>query len=138
MKQSIKPIIWGPHGWEFMHYVSFGYPDNPSNKDKNDYKTFYYSLQNILPCEKCSENYKLNLIHDPIDNHLDSRDSLIKWVIDIHNKVNKETGEKVLNYEEAISLYSNEESSFIENCVKLTIVLLIILIIYLFSKSKFI
>ena len=42
MKNSIKPNIWGPFGWKFMHYVSFGYPDKPTTQDKQNYKNFYY------------------------------------------------------------------------------------------------
>ena len=41
MKNSIKPSIWGPHGWKFLHYVSLGYPDSPSYEDKSNYKQFY-------------------------------------------------------------------------------------------------
>ena len=58
MKNSIKPKIWGPHGWKFLHYVSLGYPEKPTDKEKIYYKNFYYSLQNVLPCEKCAQNYK--------------------------------------------------------------------------------
>ena len=68
-KNSLKPKIWGPHGWKFMHFVSLGYPDNPTDQDKQNYKNFYYSLQHILPCEKCAQNYKHNLAKYPIDNH---------------------------------------------------------------------
>ena len=91
MKNSIKPKIWGPHGWKFLHYVSLGYPEKPTDKEKIYYKNFYYSLQNVLPCEKCAQNYKKNIIEYPIDNHLQNRDSLVKWVIDIHNKVAEES-----------------------------------------------
>ena len=42
MKDSIKPNIWGPHGWKFLHYVSLGYPENPTPEDKINYKNFYY------------------------------------------------------------------------------------------------
>ena len=50
MTNSIQPKLWGPHGWKFMHYISLGYPINPTSKDKINYKNFYYSLQDILPC----------------------------------------------------------------------------------------
>ena len=30
MTNSLKPKIWGPHGWKFLHYVSLGYPEKPS------------------------------------------------------------------------------------------------------------
>jgi len=40
MKHSIKPNIWGPHGWKFMHYVSLGYPVNPTESEKQNYKNY--------------------------------------------------------------------------------------------------
>ena len=41
-KKVITPDIWGPHGWKFLHYLSFGYPMNPTTEQKNQYKTFFY------------------------------------------------------------------------------------------------
>ena len=77
MKNSLKPTIWGPHGWKFLHYVSLGYPEKPTMNDKNNYKNFYYSLQYILPCEKCTQNYQKNISEYPIDNHLSNKDSTL-------------------------------------------------------------
>ena len=57
-KSSIKPSIWGPHGWKFMHYVSLGYPSNPTEEDKKNYKTFYI-LYNI----SCLVRNVLIIIH---------------------------------------------------------------------------
>ena len=135
MKNSIKPKIWGPHGWKFLHYVSLGYPDKPTDKEKMYYKNFYYSLQNVLPCEKCAQNYKKNIIEYPIDNHLQNRDSLVKWVIDIHNKVNYELGKPQLDYEEAISLYLNEESKMLDYCFKAVILIIILIFLYKLLKK---
>ena len=135
MKNSLKPKIWGPHGWKFLHYVSLGYPDKPTDKDKIYYKNFYYSLQNVLPCEKCAQNYKKNIIEYPIDNHLQNRDSLVKWVIDIHNKVNYELGKPYLDYEEAISLYLNEESKMLDYCFKAVILIIILIFLYKLLKK---
>ena len=135
MKNSIKPKIWGPHGWKFLHYVSLGYPEKPTDKEKIYYKNFYYSLQNVLPCEKCAQNYKKNIIEYPIDNHLQNRDSLVKWVIDIHNKVNYELGKPQLDYEEAISLYLNEESKMLDYCFKAVILIIILIFLYKLLKK---
>ena len=41
-KQIITPDIWGPYGWKFLHYLSFGYPTNPTIEQKNQYKTFFF------------------------------------------------------------------------------------------------
>tara|TARA_B110000285_G_scaffold51050_1_gene57991 strand:- start:1687 stop:2094 length:408 start_codon:yes stop_codon:yes gene_type:complete len=135
MKNSIKPSIWGPHGWKFLHYVSMGYPNSPSYEDKSNYKNFYHSLQYVLPCEKCAMNYKQNLRKLPIDNNLESRDSLVKWVIDIHNLVNDELGKDKVDYEKALSLYTNEESKLVDHCFKLAVLIIILYFLYLILKK---
>ena len=134
MSQNIKPSVWGPHGWKFMHFVSLGYPENPSQEDKRQYKEFYESLQHILPCGACAQNYKLNLQRTPIDNSLDSRDTLIKWVIDIHNRVNQETGKKTLIHEEALNLYLKQQNPFFDYGFKLLV--LVILLVFLYNAIK--
>ena len=135
MKNSIKPKIWGPHGWKFMHYVSLGYPDKPSESDKMNYKQFYYSLQNILPCEKCAQNYKHNLLKYPIDNHLVNKDTLVKWVIDIHNQVNKELGKKEYDYNEASQLYVTEDKPILDYCFKLVVLIILLYFLYYLLKK---
>ena len=135
-KASIKPSIWGPHGWKFMHYVSLGYPSNPSEEDKKNYKTFYTSLQHILPCAKCANNYSHNLIKYPIDNHLSSRDTLVRWVIDIHNQVNNETGKKEYTYEEALSLYTDGDDTKVFGDYLFKIIVLVIILYFLYQVLK--
>jgi hypothetical protein len=134
MSQNIKPSVWGPHGWKFMHFVSLGYPDTPSQEDKRQYKEFYESLQHILPCGACAQNYKLNIQRTPIDNSLDSRDTLIKWVIDIHNRVNQETGKKTLIHEEALNLYLKQQNPLFDYGFKLLV--LVILLVFLYNAIK--
>lgn len=137
MKNSIKPDIWGPHGWKFMHYVTLGYPDNPDDNIKTLYKNFYYSLQDVLPCDKCAGNYKKNLLENPIDNHLDSRESLMKWVIDIHNIVNKELNKEILDYDTALDIYmsGSENTQLYEMCFKLSVLIVILYFVYLVLKK---
>jgi hypothetical protein len=135
MKQSIKPNIWGPHGWKFMHYVSLGYPSDPTEQDKQNYKNFYTSLQHILPCAKCAHNYSHNLKKYPIDNHLGSRDTLVRWVIDIHNQVNTELNKKEYNYQEALDLYKSSMPDIQTYTFKIIVLLILLGFLYLVIKK---
>ena len=110
-QRPITPNLWGPHGWKFIHYVTLGYPINPTDQDKQNYKMFFLSLQNILPCKKCSDNYKQNLKDYPIEPALKNRDSLIQWGVDIHNSVNRELNKPELDYDKAIQLYLQDQIS---------------------------
>ena len=107
---------------------------------------FLCFLYNILPCEKCKINYLNNLRSLPIENHLDNKNTLFNWLIDVHNKVNIESGKKELTYDEVIDIYENmydksnnnvkSNKKFIQNkwLYILFIVLLIILFIYYCKK----
>lgn len=137
MIKSIQPNLWGPHAWKFLHYISLGYPDNPTESDKRNYKNFYYSLQDILPCEKCALNYQQNISEHPIDNFLVNKDTLMRWVIDIHNKVNKELNKNELNYEEATNLYMNDNDNQIINyCIKIIFIIMILYLLYVLYKNN--
>jgi hypothetical protein len=104
----ITPEIWGPYGWKFIHMVTLGYPQNPTEEDKLNYFTFFTSIKNILPCSLCSNHYKLNLDKYPLDdNVLSSREALINWAIDMHNEVNISNNKKVLDYSTARDLILN-------------------------------
>lgn len=133
---SINPNIWGPSGWKFLHYVSLGYPDNPSDRDKNNYKNFFYSLSNVIPCQKCSNNFKKNLNDYPIDNSLNNRESLSKWLIDVHNSVNQELNKPILDYGTASDLYPLKQSNISNNNSFKFIILLFILISIYFILKK--
>ena len=129
---------WGPNAWSFIHYVALGYPTNPTDNDKENYKTFYYSLQNTLPCQKCAANYQRHLKDIPIDSALEGPQELFKWTIDIHNEVNKELGKRKYSYEEVSDKYKEKESPsipIIPSCIAI-ILLLIFIGIFLFNRFK--
>jgi len=98
--------IWGPKAWVFLHTITFNYPNNPSNSDKKNYKNFFESLQFILPCKICKEHYINHIKDNPIDNYLDTKENLVKWLIIIHNEVNKILNKPILNYKEIIEHYN--------------------------------
>jgi hypothetical protein len=99
---GLSPKLWGNSGWKFIHYVACAYPENPTHKDKIDYYIFFNSLENVLPCPFCAENYKKK-VEKNLPN-LNSRKELFEWTVDIHNSVNREHGKPELSYEDAIKV----------------------------------
>jgi hypothetical protein len=85
----LSPEVWGPFFWHTLHIVSIGYPKEPTYTDKRAAKEFYEALAHLLPCSVCREHYRAHLAESPITPFLDTRTDLIKWVLLIHNKVNK-------------------------------------------------
>ena len=102
----MNPKIWGPSAWIFLHSVTFNYPDNPTEEIKNKYKVFFESLQFVLPCENCQNNYKKKLVKYELSPEvLKNKKALIEWLIDIHNEVNKSNNQPSLTYKEVIQKY---------------------------------
>jgi hypothetical protein len=99
--------IWGPHLWFSLHTISFDYPITPDDNDKKNYKNFFTSLENVIPCSVCKKNYIRHLKEHPINNYLSTKEKLVHWVIDIHNMVNAEIGKKILSYETVIKKYES-------------------------------
>jgi len=99
--------IWGSHLWFSLHTMSFNYPLEPNNEDKESYKRFFINLQDVIPCSVCKKNYKRHLKEHPINNFLNNRKDLVYWVIDMHNMVNGEIGKKILSYDVVIKKYEN-------------------------------
>ncbi len=109
MKYNVNPRAWGPHGWKFMHYVTVAYPDDPTDQDKHQMEVFFLSIKNVLPCKMCRDHFEETLEKHPLDEHaLASRHNLVKWMIKVHNEVNKATGKRSVNISvnEYISYYS--------------------------------
>ena len=103
--------VWGPHMWFTLHSITFNYPIKPTNDDKNNYKNFFIYLQNVIPCNICKKNYIRHLKEYPLDNNLNSRVDLVKWMINLHNAVNGETGKKILSYDNVIKKYEDAYQS---------------------------
>ena len=64
---NLGPNIWGPHLWKALHMITMGYPNEPSEEDKKNYKSFFENLYLVIPCSICATNYKkhLNVIEQP-------------------------------------------------------------------------
>ena len=147
MRQNFDPTIWGPKAWFFLETITMAYPISPSEEEIKNTKLFFYTLQFVIPCEKCRNNYNKHLEIYPLsDEVLSSRDNLFKWIINMHNSVDinkKKSYEDTYKY--YINKYSGSKYSFdykISNKVKnifilLTIIFSIITIHNLYKYLKY-
>ena len=134
---------WGEYMWHTIHFVSLGYPNNPSDIDKTNYKNFYENLQNVLPCDECAKHLEQNLKKLPVTNYLSSREKLFEWTVLIHNKVNKKLGRREWNVKEAHKYYTdplfnlkNSAKCFNNSYLFISVLLFIIILIILFNNTK--
>jgi len=124
---------WGKHGWVFLHYVTFNYPDNPNQNDIDHYYDFFYNIQYILPCDICKINYSNHLKKYSLLNALKNKNLLIKWLIDVHNETNKSLNKPILSYNKALKKLDKIDN----NCNNIYYLVIIIIIIIYFIKLKY-
>lgn len=93
--------IWGPGLWHSLHTISFNYPVLPTKQQKKQYYDFFLSLQHVIPCGKCRDNFKTNLKDVPFSmSVMESRYTFSKYVYDFHEHINKMLNKKSgLTYE---------------------------------------
>lgn len=96
---------WGNKLWNSMHLISFTFPNNPTTEDKQNFKTFYYNIINIIPCNACKEHYTKNLQSYPIDNHLNDTFSLVYYIFTLHNQVNQQLNKPQYKFVDLLQKY---------------------------------
>jgi hypothetical protein len=105
--KNIDPTIWGPYLWKFMHYLTLAYPDNPTDADKDNLYNFFDSIKEVIPCEKCRYNFQVHLETTPLSEEiLMDNVEVIKWLFNLHNKVNASLEKPILSYDDFIKDYT--------------------------------
>jgi hypothetical protein len=86
---GLDPKVWGPHYWFFLHTITICYPHRPNTITKKKYYDFIQNFHLFIPVESIATYYAKLLDQYPVSPYLDSRDSFIRWMHFIHNKVNE-------------------------------------------------
>ena len=130
----MDPNLWGPSAWYFLHSITYSYPEKPSWEEKKAVEHFFDSLSELLPCSVCKTNYLEHFKKQPISRYSESRETLVKWLIDIHNKVNLDTGKPEVDYETILNLRPPMYFSIVENLKRVIFLFLLILLIHRVMK----
>lgn len=118
--------IWGPAMWQSLHSITFDYPENPTNEQKEQYKTFFKSLAYVLPCIYCRQSYYKFINEEEntklTDKNLENRDSLILWLFNLHNRVNEKLNVTfAITFEEFKKKYESYRAKCVSNDIGCTI-----------------
>ena len=104
----VNSYNWGPYLWYLMHSISYNYPEKPGNQVKLIYSRFYYVIvPTLILCKYCLYHYKNFIKKNRIN--LNSKESLINWVINLHNDVNLENHKLKYSRLDVDKLYLNKK-----------------------------
>lgn len=101
------PTVWGPQYWFMIHTIGFTYPLMPTTGHKKKYYNFFTSLPLFIPNKVIASRFEVLLDENPISPYLTSRESLLKWIHFIHNKINIDLEKKEIPYVEFVNDYIN-------------------------------
>ena len=127
---------WGPKLWYSLHIITFNYPDTPTIIDKQNFETFFTSLQYVIPCSLCRQHYKEHLEKNPIRPHLENKIALSKWLVEIHNQVNIMLGKPTMKFEDVIKLYTKNNSGTYTWIIIIISILILFIMYYYYIKTK--
>ena len=142
----LNPEIWGPHYWFFIYTIALSYPLNPNDTTKKKYYDFIQNLPIFIPISEIGNTFSIFLDKYPVTPYLDSRESFIKWVHFIHNKLNIYLNKPEVSYYKAMDNYyenykvkevkKREEKKNKHKYIfaSTIIILIIIILILLFNK----
>jgi hypothetical protein len=142
---SLEPNIWGPHFWFFLHTLAISYPHHPNSVTKKKYYELVQNLPLFIPNESIGNNFSNLLDEYPVTAYLDSRDSFIRWMHFIHNKVNEKLEKPKITLSDFYFNYYEEykpKQLKMKNYYRwkekliytLVIIFVAILIVYLYNK----
>ncbi|MHA1988990.1 MAG: FAD-linked sulfhydryl oxidase [Promethearchaeota archaeon] len=99
------PSVWGPHYWFTLHTIAMCYPLHPNEVTKKKYYDFIQNLPLFIPIQQIGDGFSKFLDKYPVTPYLDSRESFMKWMHFIHNKINNSLKLPELTMEEATHQY---------------------------------
>ena len=98
---------WGPAVWTHMHVYSFTYPGKANSRDRERAREFISLVPFTLPCGNCGHHFAVAITEKrPLtDAVLAGREPFSRWLVDLHNDVNRRLGKPQMTYREAVALY---------------------------------
>jgi len=100
--------VWGPHYWFFLHTVAESYPMHPNEVTKRKYYDLITNMPLFIPDDEMGDKFSRLLDRYPVTPYLDNRDSFVRWVHFIHNKINIQIGKVELSLPISLEKYRAE------------------------------
>ena len=127
------PLVerWGASGWTLLHCVGFSYPEAPTYAERRDMLAFLTSVGYVLPCKKCRAHYTAYVnthLRSPDSPALQNRDTLSRFLCDLHNDVNRRLGRPTMPYEDVRRIYTEDDDwSMVALCVAVVLAVAVVM-----------
>ena len=144
VRPKFSPEVWGPHYWFFLQTISQSYPDTPNTVTKSKYYDFMQNLPLFIPNPEIGNKFSQLLDKYPVSPYLDSRESFIRWVHFIHNKINELLGKEEISFAAGLDkyygeykpkpIYLSEHLNWKKHVVHIVLILICLFLIYVYYE----
>jgi|TARA_B110000879_G_C11182201_1_gene519050 hypothetical protein len=105
------PTVWGPHYWFFLHTVAESYPEHPNEIMKRKYYDLIQNMPLFIPIDEIGDKFSNLLDRYPVTPYLTSKQSFVRWIHFIHNKINIMLEKPELSMPESLAQYRSAYKS---------------------------
>ncbi len=111
-KKYLGRTVWGPKAWHMLHSFSIGMNKSIKDSERKCYYLFYKTFAELIPCTVCKSHYidyfyKIYIIEEKEIN----RESLKKYIYELHNIINEDLNKPIISYKKAIELHKKTRHS---------------------------
>jgi len=134
--------IWGPHYWFFLHSVAESYPQHVNDVTKRKYYDLIQNMPLFIPDSEIGDKFSKMIDRYPVSPYLDNRDSFVRWMHFIHNKINMKLGKQELSLPMALERYRaeykpkplvlSEKINMRKHYIHAVLILLLLILIYIY------
>ena len=102
---------WGPSAWDYLHTLTFNYPEKPTDDNKKYYYELFDNLKFTLPCSYCRESYNIFFKYINIYSYLNDSMGITYWLYTIHNIVNYKLNKKKVDFIDVVHFYEQRRAN---------------------------
>jgi hypothetical protein len=107
-EKIFDPVVWGPHFWFVLMTMAVSYPLKANEVTQKKYYDYITNLPLFIPHPQIGNSFSGLLDKYPVSPYLEGKDSFIKWVHFIHNKINIKLGKDEITLTEALDAYYDQ------------------------------
>lgn len=143
---AYNPEVWGPHFWFFLQSMAVHYPTTPNDLLKKKYYNLFENLPLFVPHEKIGNDLIELFDKYPVSPYLENRESLLKYIHFIHNKINEKIGKPLISFDEAQKNYydayipkelqEHKNKKLYKKIATITLIIFLIVLVYMGYKSS--
>ena len=113
MYKNLDINSWGSDAWHILHTI--GLNTNVTSNNKKDFVIFLNNFKNVLPCQKCKNNFTVKKKNFLINEETMCNKNYQKWIYNIHNMVNDTIYKNKVSFDKHIELHKPIQKDKINN-----------------------